>query len=185
MSPYREPSCLGNGCHGRRVLERSEESDLARLAAFAGRILHAPVAYIAISQPDGRPTCRFGAGTDYWEKLEALPAAQNVVSPIVLQEFPDDFVDLSFAAIVPVETLCLKRLGMLVVADHATRSAFTAQDMENLADLAAIVANRIEMRMIASQAVMTRSLYREAISPHLRRPEAISACPGDEALQQA
>src|SRR5215469_1671322 len=73
MSPYREPSCLGNGCHGRRVLGRSEDSDLARLAALASRVLHAPIAYIAISQPDGHPTCRVDAGTENWEILEALP----------------------------------------------------------------------------------------------------------------
>ena len=184
MSPYREPSCLGNGCHGRRVLGRSEDSDLARLAALAGRILHAPVAYIAVSQPDGHPTCRVGAGTENWEILEALPDAQNLHSPAVVQHLPND-VDLGFAAIAPIQTLCRKSLGTLVIADRVPHSAFTAQDLENLADLAAIIADRIEMRMIASQAVMTRSLYREAIAPHRLPSAPTCACPADEALQWA
>ncbi len=155
---------------------RSEAADLARLAALAGRIFHTPIAYVALLQPQGRPMCRIGAGTDYWEWLEALPALQNLVSPVVVQDLPDDFVDLSFAAMAPIDTYCRKRLGTLVIADHAARPAFTAQDLGNLADLADIVADRIEMRMIAAQAVMTKSLYREAISPHLPRPETNLAC---------
>lgn len=173
MSPYRETGCLGNGCHGRRVIGRSEAADLARLAALAGRIFHAPVAYVALLQAEGQPVCRIGAGTDRWEGLEALPAAQNLMSPVVLQDLPDNLDDLSFAAMAPIETFCRKPLGMLVIAGHAARPAFTAED---LADLADIVADRIEMRMIAAQAVMTRSLYREAITPHLPRPETNLAC---------
>jgi GAF domain-containing protein len=198
MTPYHEPSCRGNGCHGHRVLGRSEDSDLSQLAAFAGRILHAPVAYIAISQPDGHPTCRFGAGTDHWESLEALPAVQNLVSPIVLQDVVEDLDDLGFAAIAPIQTLCRKPLGMLVVADRAAHDAFTAQDLENLAELAAIIGDRIAMRMIASQAVMTRSLIAhsqngslcasrgsEAIPPNLLEPAPVCGCPDHEALQWA
>ena len=167
MSPYRETGCLGNGCHGRRVMGRSEAADLARLAALAGRVFHAPIAYVALLQPDGQPICRIGSGTDYWEYLEALPAVQNLVSPVVVQEIPDDLGELSFAAVAPIETLCRKPLGMLVIGDHAAHPTFTADNLANLSDLADIVADRIEMRMIAAQAVMTKSLYREAISPHL------------------
>ena len=184
MSPYREPSCLGNGCHGRRVLGRSETADLHRLTALAGRIFHAPVAYVALVQPEGT-TCRIGAGTEYWELIEALPAAQHPASPVVVQDLPDDFRDLNFVAIAPIETLCRKCLGILVIADRAARPAFTAPDLENLADLAFVFADRIEMRMIAAQAVITKSLYREAISPHPLRPEAVSACPDIEAQRRA
>ena len=155
---------------------RSEAADLARLAALAGRVFHVPVAYVALLQPEGQPVCRIGAGTDYWECLETLPALQKLTSPVVMQNLGDDGGDLSFAAMAPIETLCRKRLGTLVIADHAAWSAFTAEDLANLADLADIVADRIEMRMIAAQAVMTKSLYREAISPHLPRPEANLAC---------
>jgi hypothetical protein len=167
------------------VLGRSEAADLARLTALAGRILHAPVAYVALVQPEGQATCRIGAGTEYSELIEALPAAQNPASPVVVQDLPDDFEDLNFVAMAPVETLCRKRLGMLVIADRAARPAFTAPDLENLADLASVFADRIEMRMIAAQAVITKSLYREVISPNLLQPEAFSACPEGEALQWA
>lgn len=155
---------------------RSEAADLARLAALAGRVFHTAVAYVALLQPDGRPVCRIGAGAEFWECLEELPAARDLVSPVVVQDLADDFAELCFAAIAPIETLCRKRLGMLVIGDSTPRPAFTAEDMANLADLADIIADRIEMRMIASQAVMTKSLYREAISPHLPRTEADIAC---------
>ena len=155
---------------------RSEAADLARLAALAGRIFHTPIAYVALLQPEGRPVCRIGAGTDYWECLEALPAVENLVSPVVVQDLPEDFGDLSFAAMAPLDTFCRKRLGMLVIAGHAARPAFTAEDLGNLADLADILANRIEMRMIAAQAVVTKSLYREAISPISRGPARTWGC---------
>jgi hypothetical protein len=167
------------------VLGRSEAADLARLAALAGRIFHAPVAYVVLVQPEGQATCRIGAGTEYREVVEALPAAQNPASPVVVQDLPDDFADLNFVAIAPIETLCRKRLGMLVIADRAARPAFTAPDLGNLADLAFIFADRIEMRMIAAQAVITKSLYREAVSPNLLRPEAVSACQDIETVQRA
>src|SRR5262249_47560302 len=123
MSPYRETGCLGNGCHGRRVMGRSEAADLARLAAFGGRIFHAPIGYVALLQQEGHPVCRIGAGADYWDRLEALPAARNLVSPVVIQDFPDDFAEVRFAAMAPIETLCRKPLGMLVIGDHAERTA--------------------------------------------------------------
>jgi hypothetical protein len=90
----------------------------------------------------------------------------------VVQNLPDDCGDLGFAAMAPIDTFCRKRLGMLVIAGHAVRPAFTAEDLANLADLADVLANRIEVRMIAAQAVATKSLYREAISPHLPRADA-------------
>jgi len=162
------------------VLGRSEAADLARLAALAGRVFHASVAYIALAQAEGQATCRIGTGTEYWQLVEALPAAQNPASPVVVQDLPDDFADLNFVAVAPVETLCRKPLGMLVIADRAARPAFTAPELDNLVDLASVVADRIEMRMIAAQAVITKSLYREAISPNLLRPDVVCTCPDVE-----
>ena len=164
-SPYREPRCLGDGCRGRRVLARSESADLERLAGLVARVLHVPIAYVNVSQPAGQPPFRIGLGTEHWEEIETLPSARELVSPVVIQEpFAEDpESDLNFAALAPLDTLCGKRLGTLVIADRAERPVFSAQDLAVFTDLAGIIADRIEMRMISAQA-----------SPALIRPYDVS-----------
>lgn len=161
MNPYREPTCLGSGCQGRAVLKRSESADLDRLADLVARVFRAPVAYIAIWQPPGDLSYRTGSGKEHWEYIETLPAYRDVVAPVVIQEpASGDGVDpLEFVAIAPIYTLCRKRLGTLVIADREFRPGFSAQDLRTLEDLAGVIAGRIEMRIIASQALGVSHLY--------------------------
>ncbi len=180
MSPYREPACLGDGCRGRRVLARTESADLHRLAHLAGRVFHAPVAYISLQQPNGSPVCRIGLGIEHWERLEGLPASHELQSPVVVQDAIEETSsagDLNFAAFAPLHTLCRKPLGTLIIADRDERP-FSANDLETLVDLAAIIADRMEVRMIAQQALPAHT----ALIP---TEGLCSACPPDEALQWA
>ncbi len=161
MNPYREPTCLGNGCQGRTVLKRSESEDLDRLADLVARVFRAPVAYIAMRQPPGNFSYRTGSGKEYWEYIETLPAYREAVAPVVMQGLPsgDGADEPGFWAIAPIYTLCRKRLGTLAIADREARPGFSAQDLRTLEDLAGVIAGRIEMRIIASQALGLNQLY--------------------------
>lgn len=73
-----------------------------------------------------------------------------------------DLGDLEFAATAPIDTLCGQHLGVLVIADRVARPEFSAQDLHILVQMAAVMADRIEMRMIASQAAESGMRYDEA-----------------------
>jgi PAS domain S-box-containing protein len=168
MKEFTGSTCLGNECNGRNVLARSESVDLNRLTGMVGRLFKVPVAYAAMLGHRDRVMCRFGSGSTYWKDLKTLPVDAYLVSPMVIQRVPADVPagadlgDLRFAATAPIKTLCGQDLGALVIADRVERPEFSAQDLETLVELAAVVADRIEMRMIASQAFEMRMRYGEA-----------------------
>lgn len=174
MNPYREPECLGNGCQGRTVLKRSEAADLTHLADLVARVFHVPFAWLSITQSPHNLNYRTGSGGEHWDYIEALPAVSDITAPAVFHDPPagDTSIDLGFVAITPVNTLCRKRLGVLVIADSAQRPTFSSQDLQTLVDLAAVIADRIEMRMIAERA------------QNLHVP-VLSGCPPGESLHWA
>lgn len=183
MNPYREPTCLGNGCQGRTVLLRSESADLDQLADLVARVFRVPVAYIAIRQPPGGFSYRTGSGSECWEYIETLPEYREAIAPVVMQDPPsgDGVDEPGFVAIAPVYTLCRKRLGTLVIADREGRPGFSAQDLRTLEDLAGVIAGRIEMRIIASQAL---GLSQYLACSGKKEEPASSACRPEEILQE-
>jgi PAS domain S-box-containing protein len=147
---------------------RSESADLARLAAFVGRLFQVPVAYAAMLGHRDRVMCRIGSGSTHWKDFKTLPVGPYLESPMVIQELPAglpegaDLGDLRFAATAPIDTLCGQHLGVLVIADPVARPEFSELDLETLVELAAVIADRIEMRMIATQAMDSKMRYGEA-----------------------
>jgi PAS domain-containing protein len=168
MKEFTGSTCLGNECNGRNVLARSESADLNRLTGMVGRLFKVPVAYAAMLGHRDRVMCRFGSGSTFWKDLKTLPVGSYMASPMVIQNVPADVPegadlgDLRFAATAPIKTLCGQDLGVLVIADRVERPEFSAQDLETLTELASIIADRIEMRMIASQALESKLRCGEA-----------------------
>jgi len=168
MKGSGDSTCLGNGCSGRRVLLRSESADLNRLAGLAGRLFQVPVAYAAMLGHHDRVMCRIGSGSLHWKDFRTLPVGPYLESPMVIRDLPAglpegaDLGDLRFAATAPIDTLCGEHLGVLVIADPVARPEFSGQDLETLVELATVIADRIEMRMIASQALESEMRLEEA-----------------------
>ena len=162
MQRSADSTCLGNGCDGRRILNRSESADLNNLVGLVGRIFHVPVSYVAMLGHPDRVMCRIGSGSADWPNLKTLPLTPYLASPMVIKDVPAGVPegahlgDLQFAATAPIDTFCGQHLGLLVIADRVARPDFCAQDLENLVEMADVVAARIEMRMIASQALQSK-----------------------------
>lgn len=159
---------MGNGCDGRNVLIRSESADLNRLAGLVGRVFQVSVAYAAMLGHRDRVMCRIGSGSAHWRDFRTLPVGPYLEKPMVIEDLPAglpegaDLGDLRFAATAPIDTLCGEHLGVLVIADPVARPEFSAQGLETLVELAAVIADRIEMRMIAARAWDSKMRYEEA-----------------------
>ena len=151
---------------------RPEGADLNRLAALTGKVFNVPIAYAAMLGQGDRVMSRVGSGNAYWKHLRKLPLGRHLAAPVVLKDVPGRLPeageagelpgDLKFVASAPIDTLCGQHLGLLVIASTDARPEFSSQDLATLVDLAALMADGIEMRMIASQAMESRLQYGEA-----------------------
>jgi PAS domain S-box-containing protein len=183
-------TCLGNKCNGAKVLLRSEHADLNRLAGLARKLFHVPVGYAAMLGHRDRVMSRIGSGREYSPDLKALfPLSTSLLSPQVIQDVRRELAalressaeengarllyedlpeaiaescELRFAASAPIDTLCGQHMGVLVIADCVSRPEFSTADLETLAEMAGVMADAVEMRMIASQAKESSLNYREA-----------------------
>jgi PAS domain S-box-containing protein len=183
-------TCLGSKCNGKRVLLRSEQADLKRLAGLARKLFHVPVGYAAMLGHHDRVMSRIGSGREYSPDLKALfPLSASLLSPQVIQDARRDLAtlregngprllgedlpgaaaepgklscELMFAASAPIDTLCGQHMGVLVIADCLPHPEFSAADLETLAQMAGVMADTVEMRMIAAQARDWRLSYGEA-----------------------
>ena len=161
-------TCLGNECAGRNVLIRPEGAEVRRLTALVGSVFKVPVAYAAMLGHRDQVMSRIGTGQEYWPFLKTFPLDQVLESPRLVRDaregLPEGVVSggLNFFASAPIGTLCGQDLGVLVIADHAPRPEFSEADLQTLAELAAILAGKLELRMIASQSVESKLLRREA-----------------------
>jgi PAS domain S-box-containing protein len=69
--------------------------------------------------------------------------------------------DLRFAASAPLCATDGLRLGLLVIADHRPRPEFSARDSSILTELARVLAGKMELRRIATQALEAERAVRE------------------------
>jgi PAS domain S-box-containing protein len=150
------------------MLMRPEGVELRRLAELAGRWFHAPVAYAAMLGHRDRVMSRFGSGDSYWRYLRTFPLSLVLSAPMVVRDarkgLPEgtDLEDLQFLASAPINTYCGQHLGVLVIADRAARPEFSQRDLDALAELADVMADRIELRMLAAQVLEYEALCDEA-----------------------
>jgi PAS domain S-box-containing protein len=147
---------------------RSESAELRQLAELAGRWFHAPVAYAAMLGHRDRVMSRFGSGDSYWRYLRTFPLSTLLSAPMVIRDVREglpkgtDLEDLQFLAAAPIDTFCGQHLGVLVIADRAARPEFSEQDLNSLAELADVMAGRIELRMLAAQLTECEARREEA-----------------------
>lgn len=157
-----DSTCVGEECGGRNLLARSETADMRRLAVLVGSVFRVPVAYAAMLGRRDRVMNRIGSGEQYWKYLKTYPLPLYLASPVLLRDIQGvrerlpqgtDLGDLGFLAAVPMRTFCGQALGVLVIADTTPRPEFAESDLDTLVELAAVLAARMELSMIASQSV--------------------------------
>lgn len=180
--------CLGNGCLGRCALSGSETADLNLLANLAGRFFNVEIAYSAMLGRPDQVMCRIGLGSDYSKYLKTLPLGAYLSAPQVIrveEGLPEGAAlgELKFAASAPINTLCGRSLGVLVIADAAARPDFSGQDLKTLVEFASIIGDKLELRMIARQALESRSRCEEAeerFRETANRAETLIVCIDDD-----
>jgi PAS domain S-box-containing protein len=70
--------------------------------------------------------------------------------------------DVRFAASAPLRSSDGLEVGLLVIADTQPRPEFSPRDLETLADLAGVLAGKMELRMMLSQVRETELSLKEA-----------------------
>jgi PAS domain S-box-containing protein len=141
---------------------------LRNLTALVGKVFQVPVAYAAMLGQRTKVMNRIGSGLAYSKYLKSYPMDLYLSAPQVVRDARDglpygaDLGDLRFMASAPVKTMCGQPIGVLVVADLLPRPEFSGCDTDTLTELAGIVANCFELRMISSQSLDFRSCRDEA-----------------------
>jgi PAS domain S-box-containing protein len=165
MIARSEPAIHATSLGLEDILNQPELVSLRRLTTLVEHLFRVPVAYMALLDHSCRVTTRIGSGAEYWSFLKILPIAGPLAAPAVLTDVAllpgADFGGIRFAASAPLHTSSGLELGLLVIADLKPRPEFSAQDLEALAELAAVLAGKMELRMVASQAMESKLALRE------------------------
>lgn len=152
----------------RDLLDEPEHEILLRLTSLVEHLFRVPVAYMALLGPDLTVITRIGSGREHWQHLQTFPLIAAVAEPNL---WPDPsgapvsgFLsgDLKFAASAPLRSSDGLELGVLVIADTEPRPGFSRSDLETLAELAGVLAGKMELRMMACQARETELSLQEA-----------------------
>ncbi len=149
------PECCGRQAS---VLDEPEQADLLRLTKLVEHLFHVPYAYMALLGQNLEVVTRIGSGSEHWESLRTYPLAESIVKPRVWPDPSGEIVagfdsgELRFAAAAPLRSSDGLDLGLLVIADLQPRPEFSQRDHENLEELASVLAGKMELRLLASQA---------------------------------
>jgi PAS domain S-box-containing protein len=141
------------------ILDTPEHPDLRRLTTLVAHLFHVPVAYMALLGPIDKVVARIGSGTEYATRLGALHLDDLLSRPQLIRDVASDLPpgtdlgDLQFAASAVLRSTSGLQFGVLVIADRAPRPEFSVEDFVALADLAGVLAGRMEFRMIATLAL--------------------------------
>jgi PAS domain S-box-containing protein len=145
--------------HLQNILDEPEQPGLRRLTTLVGYLFHVPVAYLALLGAGSTVVARIGFGTEYAPYLKGVRRDKLIEEPQLVRDSASDlpagtnFADLRFAASAVLHTTSGEQLGVLVIADRAPRPDFSETDIQALADLAAVFAGKMELRMVASMAL--------------------------------
>lgn len=149
------------------LLDEPERAVLLRLAQLVAHLFHVPTAYMALLGTGLTVTTRIGSGGGYWENLKTYPLAKVLANPMIWPDPSGETIagficgDIRFAAAAPLRSSDGLELGLLVIADVEPHPQFSLQDLETLAELASVLAGKMELRMMACQARDSESLLRE------------------------
>jgi len=150
-----------------QILEAPEHPELRRLTELAECLFRVPVAYMALLGAGNSVVARVGNGTEYAPCLGALRLDNLLAEPHVVRDSAHDlppgtdFRDLRFAASALLRSTSGMQFGVLVIADREPRPDFSATDMRALAELAAVLSAKMEMRLVASLALESELSSRE------------------------
>ena len=150
------------------LLDEPEHEVLLRLSGLVSRVFRVPAAYLALLGPGLTVTTRVGSGSRYWDNLKTYPLARALANPVIWPDPAGEDVpgfvsgEIRFAAAAPLRSSDGLELGVLVIADVEAHPQFLTEDLETLAELAGILAGKMELRMMACQARDSEALLREA-----------------------
>jgi PAS domain S-box-containing protein len=149
------------------ILDSPEHSDLRRLTSLVEHLFRVPVAYMALLGTGDAVVARIGNGTEYAACLGAVRLDNLLARPQLVRDSArdlppgTDLADLRFAASALLRSSSGVQFGVLVIADRVPRPEFSTADLDALADLAGVLAGKMELRMIASLALETELSLRE------------------------
>jgi PAS domain S-box-containing protein len=127
-----------------------------------------PIAHVALLQADFTVSTRIGSGQEHWENLNTFPVLRALGKPIVWPGPSGStftgFIpgELRFVAAVPLRSSDDLELGLLIVGDVVPHPEFSRRDCDTLAELAGVLAGKMELRMLACEARESESEIREA-----------------------
>jgi PAS domain S-box-containing protein len=150
------------------LADEPEDNGLLRITKLAGHLFHVPIAYAALFGSELTVVRRLGSGREHWSALKTFPLGRVVSQPMVWPNpsgKPTPGIepgDLRFAAGAPLRSREGMELGLLVIADVRPRPDFLPEDLKCLAELAAMLARKLELQMMADVAHYTKPALREA-----------------------
>jgi len=155
--------------HGpQNILDEPEEVVLLRMTKLVEHLFHVPIAYMALLQSDLTVVRRIGSGQEFWNRLKQFPAQKVLAEAVIWADVGGDeaeqfdFGDLRFVASAPLRSSDGLDVGLLVIADVAPRPEFSPRDLETLAELAGVLAGKMELRWMAFEARDSESTLGEA-----------------------
>jgi PAS domain S-box-containing protein len=149
------------------LLEESENEALLRITNLVQHLFKVPVAYMGLIDATGRVVTRIGPGREYGAVLGKLPIIEALEDPLIYTDTAEiqipgfDWGGLRFVGSVPLRSIDGMTLGLLVIADHQPRPAFSPREVAVLVELACVLAGKMELRHIASQALESELAVRE------------------------
>ena len=149
------------------ILETPEHPDLRRLTALVQHLFRVPVAYFALLGGADRVLARIGSGTEYADCLGALRLDKLLAEPQLVRDpacdLPPgtDLRDLRFAASALLHSTSGVQFGVLVIADRVPRPEFSLADFRALGELAGVMAEKMELRLVASLALESELSLRD------------------------
>ena len=147
------------------ILNEPEQLVLRRLTALAQHLFHVPIAYMALVDASGAVTSRIGTGEEYAPQIRKLLTDAPLERLAVAGASPPALGPQTvpcFVASAPLRTRDGISLGVLVIADLAPRPGFSAAERETLIEFAGVLAGKMELRRIASQALDSGFALRDA-----------------------
>lgn len=146
------------------LMDEPEQDGLLRLTNLVQRLFHVPIAYMALLGPDLAIATRIGSGREHWDHLKTFPVGPAVAAPQMWLN-PDEVAtpgEIQFAASAPLRSSDGLELGVLVIADTHSRPDFSQVHLDTLAELAGVLAGKMELRMMVCQARETELSLKEA-----------------------
>jgi PAS domain S-box-containing protein len=150
------------------LLDEPEQASLLRLTKLVEHLFDVPVAYMALLGPGLKVVSRIGSGSEHWPNLQTFPLAKVLQKPVM---WPDpneaaaedfDSGEIEFAASSPLRSSTGLDLGVLVIADVRPRPDFGPRQHQILAELAAVLAGKMELRVMACQGRESEIMLQEA-----------------------